>query len=270
MAIWNDYNWKFWSAEEEPLPRVASKHRRISICTTCMNRLHDLKETLPKNIEDNKKYPNVEFVLLDYNSTDGLSDWVLNDMMSYVDSGILVYYKTYDPEFFKMGHSRNVAFKLATGNIVNNVDADNFTGKGFADIINKMADIAPSKAVFAKGKRMMHGRIGMYKNEFLSIGGYDEDLTGYGFDDHSVVYRAMGLGFKFMWWGAFGNFSNRIKTSRKEVTTNMKEKRWKDTEKKNKEITLTKLGKSEFVVNQNRHWGKASVIKNFIKKVDSK
>ncbi|KKL80749.1 hypothetical protein LCGC14_2001600, partial [marine sediment metagenome] len=49
---------------------------KISFCTTCMGRLYNLKETLPKNIEANGEYPNVEFVILDYNSSDGLGDWV--------------------------------------------------------------------------------------------------------------------------------------------------------------------------------------------------
>src|SRR5574343_1908709 len=63
----------------------------ISICTTCMNRLRDLEYTLPKNLEDNKNYKKLEFVLLDYNSTDGLSDWVKKYMMSYIKTGRLVY-----------------------------------------------------------------------------------------------------------------------------------------------------------------------------------
>ena len=266
MAVWNDYNWSFWDSNKNPLPEKSSRYRKISICTTCMNRLGNLKETLPKNIEDNKDYPNVEFVLLDYNSADGLEDWVKQNMMDHINSGRLVYYKTSEPEHFRMGHSRNVAFKLSTGDIVNNVDADNFIGKGFIDVINKLAELCPERAIFAKGKRMMHGRIGLYKNEFLTLGGYDEDLLGYGFDDHSVVYRAMALGHKFMWWNNSGDFMNRIKTSSRDKTRHMSKtnKNWKETEVINKEITMKKTKAGEFIVNQNSHWGKAVVTKNFV------
>ena len=45
-----------------------------------MNRLSHLQETLPKNIHDNYLLGDVEFVLLDYNSSDGLESWVKNDM----------------------------------------------------------------------------------------------------------------------------------------------------------------------------------------------
>jgi len=261
MAVWDDYNWRFWSPKDEPLPKLSSKYRKISLCTTCMDRLHDLKETLPKNIEDNKYYPNLEFVILDYNSTDGLEQWIKSDMMDHIETGRLVYYRTQEPEYFEMGHSRNVAFRLALGNIVNNVDADNFVNKDFADMLNSMAEVCPQKAVFCKGKRGMHGRIGFYKNEFLSLGGYDEDLVGYGFDDHSLVYRAMGSDFKMMWWG--GKYYDRIKTPRKEVVTNMRDKNWKKTENKNKEITFAKIKNKEWKVNVNRPWGKAKLVRNF-------
>ena len=82
-----------------------------------------------------------------------------------IEEGILNYYKTTEPEFYSMAISRNIAFKVAQGDIVNNVDADNLVGKGFASFINMLANETPEKAVFTKGKRMMHGRIGFYKKE---------------------------------------------------------------------------------------------------------
>ena len=266
MAIWNDYNWDFWEPENDPLPEKVSRYRKISICTTCMNRLYDLKETLPKNIKDNKDYPNLEFVVLDYNSTDGLEEWMKNNMMDHISTGRVVYCRTQEPEYFEMGHSRNIAFKLASGDIVNNVDADNFVNNGFADVLNKMAEIRPKQALFCKGKRGMHGRIGFYKDDFLSLGGYDEDLVGYGFDDHNLVYRAMCLGFKMMWWG--GKYCDRIKTPRGEVTANMEHKSWRETEKINQKITFAKIEKKEWIVNRDRHWGKAKIVKNFNIKLD--
>ena len=97
---------------------------KISFCTVCMNRLYHLKQTLPRSIKDNMDYPNVEFVLLDYNSEDGLENWVNTEMSDYIDSGVLVYYKTEEPEHFHRSHSRNVMFKLASGDILINLDAD--------------------------------------------------------------------------------------------------------------------------------------------------
>ena len=68
--------------------------KQISFCITCMNRLKHLQETLEKNI-DNFLVDEVEFVVLDYNSQDGLEEWIAQSMMKYIGDGcILVYYRT--------------------------------------------------------------------------------------------------------------------------------------------------------------------------------
>ncbi len=50
---------------------------KISFCITCKNRLHQIRQTLPKNLEDNRRLQElVEFVLVDFGSTDGLRKWI--------------------------------------------------------------------------------------------------------------------------------------------------------------------------------------------------
>src|SRR5688572_31144005 len=116
--------------------RPVTRQFTISFCTTCMGRIHDLAQTLPRNMADNADYPALEFVLLDYHSRDGLEQWVKDHLMPHIESGRLVYARTVEPEWYEMAHSRNVAFKLASGQIVCNVDADNWTGPGFAAVLN--------------------------------------------------------------------------------------------------------------------------------------
>lgn len=270
MAVWDDYNWDIWLPEEEPLQHLTSADRyyKVSLCTNCMNRTYDLVKTLPLNILDNFTYPKVEFVVLNYNSQDNLDDFIRERMMPYIELGILKYAKTVEPKFYDMGHSRNVAFKLASGDIVNNVDADNFTGLHFAETLNMLANMRPEKAVFAKGKRMLHGRLGMYKKEFMALGGYDEDLDGYGADDASLLYRAMASGYKLMWWDNLGKFADRIKTPRKDKVSNMENKNWKQTEEANKAINFKKLEEGIRVVNEGRHWGKAKLLVNFEEEIE--
>lgn len=252
-------NWNIWNPALEPLPEKAPKsYRKISICTTCMNRAEDLKKTLLQNIADNRDYPNLEFVVLNYNSRDDLHRFMLsNDVKYLLKMGLVKYYQTKTPEFYSMSHSRNIAFSNATGQIVTNVDADNYAGKGFADFLNRLADLAPERAFFSKGKRMMHGRIGMYKDEFMSLGGYNEDLLGYGFDDHDLMIRAMNSGFKLMWWAGVSpnDFTNRIRTPRSQIGGNMENKNWRETERTNKTISLTNIASGRLVANQGRKWG---------------
>jgi hypothetical protein len=250
--------------------RPVSKNYRVSICTTCMNRLEDVKLTLRQNIEDNADYGDVEFLLLDYNSADGLGDWVRAEMMSYVERGLLVYYRTEEPRFYTMAHSRNVAFKLATGDVVNNVDADNYTNKGFATYLNRLANERPERAIFAKGKRATHGRLGFFRNEFLTIiNGYDESMFGYGHDEKDLMYRALCLGFRLMYFG--GDYYRKTETKvnkaanydPKSVSSN-----WRYSEQINKLVSYSKLLNGEYKANRGVEWGRARLVRNFSEEVE--
>ena len=81
----------FWNGKFE-LP--VTRNYKISFCTTCMGRLHDLKVTLPFNIKDNQDYDDLEFVILDYNSGDNLWDWMKNNMSHEIEIGKVSYYRT--------------------------------------------------------------------------------------------------------------------------------------------------------------------------------
>jgi glycosyltransferase involved in cell wall biosynthesis len=167
---------------------------KISFCTVCMNRLQHLKQTLQANIDDNKDYENLEFVLLDYNSTDGLEDYIRDHMAGYINSGKLVYYKTLSHQYFNRSHSRNVAFRLATGDVICNIDADNFTGKSFAAYVNSEFNAADNifLSVFNNdllNKTDVLGRICVRRNDFDDVTGYDERMVNYGFEDYDLVNR---------------------------------------------------------------------------------
>lgn len=281
MAIWNDYNWDFWDREKELLVQHPKKFRKISICTTCMNRTYDLEKTFIQNIKDNEDYSNVEFVLLNYCSKDNLEEWVKNNLMEYIEKGIVKYCKVLDDiSHYDMSHSRNVVFKLCENNsICNSVDADNFLGKtkdgtmGFASLINKMAEtINDRKAVYFRSKRLAHGRLGMKKEDFMLLGGYPEKLEdgtifeGYGWDDKCLLYRAGALGFKMMWF--CGDIDvNRIHSG-KDKAKHMKNPDWKQNEDLNYELTMKIMKSKEFIMHRDHHWGKAKVQINFSKELD--
>lgn len=173
---------------------------KISFCTVCMNRLSHLTDTLPRNLESNSKYENVEFILLDYNSNDGLEDYVKRHFGEYLASGKLIFYKTLTPKYFHRSHSRNLAFKLATGNIICNLDADNYTGDEFATFID--AQFSNKKEIYLTAtatKTSYHkgalGRLVIEKKHFETLGGYDENMRDYGFEDSDFNERLelMGL-----------------------------------------------------------------------------
>jgi hypothetical protein len=242
------------------------RHYRISLCTTCMDRLSTLQQVLPANIRDNQAYVGIEFVLLDYHSHDGVSRWVRGNLMEYIESGLLQYYRTTEPQYYHPAHSRNVALRLATGDIVNSVDADNFVGPGFADHLNRWANEYPQRVVFARARTLPHGRIGFYKREFIDIlGGYDEDLDNYGYEDYDLLHRAVASGFTLLCYG--DRFVRRIPTPRNLVHRNMANHNWKMTEKMNRETSERKIRAGLYKANEGRAWGKATVVRNFTRQL---
>jgi len=253
--------------------KPVTKQNKISLCTTCMDRLSDLKQTLPQNIKDNSDYSNIEFVVLDYNSKkDNVGEWIKNEMMEHIDSGKLVYLRTEEPEFFDMSHSRNIAFLAASGDIVNNVDADAFTPPtkeyGFATYINKLANEQSEKAIFAKSRQLLRGRLGFYRQDFMDIlGGYDEtNLKFYGNDDANLQNRAWELGFKMMSFrGQFcGIIPDHIK--HKEGNYPMP---WWESEGENRLISYATIIIKQFKANKGRVWGKAKLVKNFEEEIET-
>jgi hypothetical protein len=171
--------------------------KKIAFCITCMNRLYHLQKTFEQNIKDNYLIDDIEFVLLDYNSNDGLDEWVYQNMKQYIDSGVLVYYKTFEPTHYLRSHSRNMAFRLANAHILCNLDADNFLGKGFAQFILREFELFDN--IFYTSNYSVpdtFGRVCVRKKDFLSVRGYNESFVGYGFEDVDLFNQLKKSGLK--------------------------------------------------------------------------
>ncbi|HEY3405719.1 MAG TPA: glycosyltransferase family A protein [Ohtaekwangia sp.] len=172
----------------------------VSFCTTCMNRLFHLKQTFISSIQDNINYPNVEFVLINYNSQDGLEEWAQKTLKPYIDKGIVNYYRTPEPKSFHISKAKNLAHKVAKGDIVVNLDGDNFAGKDFAFYANYIMQKRGDNTIFQFKKAPFwgtEGRIVLMKKYFMELGGYDESLEGIGHEDHDLMDRGKAIGMKY-------------------------------------------------------------------------
>ncbi len=163
--------------------------------------MHHLKQTLPQNLKDNIDYPWLEFIILDYGSKDGLKEWITTTMAGDIATGRVVYIQSPGHEYFHRSHSRNLAFSAAKGKIVCNVDADNFTGKDFAKYINEqfLFDEKIFLTAFSAEQPNspdLFGRICCKKNDFKKVGGYNEKMDGYGFEDHELIQKLSKTGLK--------------------------------------------------------------------------
>jgi hypothetical protein len=174
--------------------------KRISLCTVCMNRLQFLSQTLPLNLSENRKNEDVEFLVLDYNSGDNMEDWIRDNLGEHLQSGLLKYYKTYDPQYFHLAHSKNMIMRLATADIIGMIDADNFAGPDYATWVEETFRVyGPNTITTTLRKnsipyRDQGGKICFSKDLFYSVCGFDEELIGYGMDDVDLANRLENAG----------------------------------------------------------------------------
>jgi hypothetical protein len=176
---------------------------QIVFCTTCKDRTQHLKFTLPKNLEDNKNYDNCKFIVLDYNSQDDFSTYILSKHKADIASGRLIIYSLLPgengPRPFHMAHAKNMAHRLGimeSADILVNLDADNYTGIDFAKYIAaQMQEDAFLWAKMAPGRlsRGISGRIVVTAKAFLKAGGYDEKYDTWAPDDKDFNARLWRL-----------------------------------------------------------------------------
>lgn len=232
---------------------------KISFCTTCMNRLFHLQQTLPANLL-NSEGCDREFVIMDYNSQDGLRRWA-ETLKPWIDKGIVKYCRTKIPKYFNAAHAKNIAHNQATGDIVCNLDADNFIMDGFCKyligVFQQPNVYYYSTSVDSVGNHGGCGKIAVLKKHFLSVNGYDESQSlGWGWDDVNFRYRVKMFNNLT---GVFGNigWSWVIDHDNVERTRNYQVKDIHQTEELSKQRLMALSVKNEYVVNVGHRWGVA-------------
>ena len=168
----------------------------LSFCITCKNRFSQIKQTLPQNLEDNRDHKDmVQFVLVDFGSTDGLQEWIVDNFMHEIDEGYLKYYYTEELKSWHCCIAKNTSHMLADHDVVVNLDCDNFTGKnGGMFLIDHMKKFGWKHTIvhqFSNDfKDGSYGRIALSKNNFIQLGGYDESFEPAGYQDIDFLLRA--------------------------------------------------------------------------------
>ncbi len=259
-------NYDLVSLPSDIYSEALNKHS-ISFCTNCMNRLYHLKHTIEENIKSNRNYGNVEFVLVNYNSKDGMHRWVKKNLMQYIDSGILNYYHTTEPKYFHMSKAKNLAHKLAKNEILCNLDGDNFTGDDFAFYINYLFNQEGLDTIFHFKKAPYwgtEGRIALTKKNFEKLGGYDEDFHPAGHQDHDLLERAKAIGLEYM-NVEIENFLRYLSNSTHEKSTGLAENKVDFYKLRNENVQWSNenLESGQYVANLKEGWGRSVVYRNF-------
>jgi hypothetical protein len=249
---------------------------KVSIVTTCMGRLHHLRETMPRNWYDamhdaeaakSKQDLTFEFVLVNYNSPDGMDKWVEQEYGGSngpIAGGYVVHVHEQSATEYSMTRSRNIGFKVATGDVVVQVDCDNFIKKGFVARCAEIARTTVGPVVMFRANHRLRGRLGFRRQEFIDLlGGYDERFTGYGHDDRDLFERAKALGFTPVTYG--GNLSQFecLDHPAADSIRFMAQKKRRHTEHLNKGLHAEAMAAKRYKANQGVQWGSGKVLVNF-------
>jgi len=168
--------------------------RKISFCMHVKNRLDQLKETLAQNLKDNRDHADlIEFVLVDFASNDYTSEWVITNFQKELNSEYLRLYKVFDFPYWHASIAKNTSHHLGEGDILVNLDCDNFTGfrggKHLLDtFVNKNIQAVHQfcKEEWFSGN---YGRIAVRSEVFNNLGGYDESFYNMGYQDTDLLER---------------------------------------------------------------------------------
>lgn len=237
--------------------------KNFSLCTNCMGRRAQLEQTLPHNLEVLKQFPNFELLLLDYNSPDGFGSWVENSFQEETNSGILGFYRSFGPAAYVMTHAKNACHLLAGGEIVTNLDGDNFITPAYLRFVENSFAGKNERFYIALNGPGIGSRISLYKSAFLKIGGYDEDLgIGWGPDDFDLTLRLFHLGFgristPNVW--LFGPTLEHPDEQRNELTAHKLPKR--ETHARNLALVVENARSKHHIANAGRRWGEIEVFR---------
>ena len=175
---------------------------KLSFCITYMNRYDQIIKTLGKNLKDNLG-SDVEFILVEFNNgkDNRLKDFILKNFKNHLQSNYLKYYYTDQLIYWHASIAKNTSHKLANGKYVVNLDCDNFTGPKGGEFVIKQFEkngenllLHQSSNIFGSGTM---GRIGMTRENFLKLGGYNESLKPMAHQDRDLIERAKKIGLKY-------------------------------------------------------------------------
>ena len=104
--------------------------KQISFCITHKNRFDSLKKTLIQNLNDNiTNRINVEFILMDFDKTEDVKCWIVQNFQDALQDGYLKYFHCDQLEEWHASKGKNTSHIVGTGSVLVNLDCDNYTGK---------------------------------------------------------------------------------------------------------------------------------------------
>ena len=169
----------------------------VSYCTTCGNRLWQLKQTLPENVEH--LIPGeVELCILAYNDST-VGPFLQTHYSDYLKDGRIKIRSHFEDRTFADGSKwscgpiKNLSHAMGSGKILFNLDADNFIDNSLEHLMYlKENQVVHNPPTLGMGHL---GRIGLYRTLFNNVGGYRDVGRN---DDGDLISRCIAVGARLV------------------------------------------------------------------------
>ena len=178
------------------ISQIFPNEQKASVVCAVKDRIDSLLVSLNSWI----RVPQIEnIIIVDYSS-----DVPVEPITKNLSNKIKVL-RVEDQKFFNISKAYNIAFKNAPNELIMKLDADYILDPytNFFDIysIDKQEFLTGSWKDFKidsdKGfMRQLNGFLLIKKTDFFAVGGYDENMEGYGFDDEDLYKRLSAAGLR--------------------------------------------------------------------------
>lgn len=166
----------------------------VSFCISHKNRFSQISQTLKKNLDDNHlDRDKVEFVLVDFGSSEDITGWIVKNFRSELEIGYLKFFQSDSLEKWHAPLAKNTTHRLSSGKILVNLDGDNYTGyRGGMYVYTEFMTYDRDICLWQFSGRFndgSFGRIAVARDTFMMAGGYNEELLEMGYQDRDLVRR---------------------------------------------------------------------------------
>jgi hypothetical protein len=231
---------------------------KISFCTTCANRLYQFEQTFEANLAIVAREPDTEWVIVNLGSKDALHEYMLERLPTLPIN--VVYAREVQSRPWHMSVAKNIAHRIGSGDVLVNLDCDNFIGNSLDLVAEPLA----------RGAKAVHlwsgtpgdgtcGRIAIARDVYYQFGGYDETFYPVGHEELDLLKRIRKSGIVVEHLACPANSAvmntkeEGIKHCAVEGVT------WKECVQRNRQQSDANVLAGKLIANEGRVWGKADL-----------
>lgn len=227
---------------------------KVSFCTTVHNRFWQFQQVFDDNVAVIRAAPATEWIILNYNSSDGLHEYMMGRLDGLPEN--VIYIHETSGRRWHVSLAKNIAHRTGRGDILMNLDADQ-------RIVDAPEIITPAAVMGAKVFHLYnrihsegtYGKIAMCRHLFYRLGGYDEKFLPMVFEDKDLLDRAEAVGAKLVSLPCPPNMS--VRNTRQQSIQYCSAPGWRyaDFKRANSILSRTNIDRGILEANCGRLWG---------------